>query len=57
VFQLILPFQLDLPFDGPEEARAAQKAARVRRTRVRGRKGRALSEVVPGAVVPAAEAE
>jgi hypothetical protein len=57
VFQLILPFQLELPFDGPETARSAHKAARVRRSRVRlrARQGGALSELAPAMVAPAAE--
>lgn len=44
MFQLILPFQLEFPFEGPEVARGAQNG-RVRRARVRGPQGRALSEV------------
>jgi hypothetical protein len=57
VFQLILPFQLELPFDGPEAARGTPGAARVRRARVRGRKGRPLQELGQGSAAPSAEAE
>jgi hypothetical protein len=43
VFQLILPFQLDLPFEGADQARCAQGLGRVRRARVRG-KGRVVTD-------------
>jgi hypothetical protein len=57
VFQLILPFQLDLPFEAAPEAARSVQSARVRRSRVRSRKGRALAEVVQAGMTPAAEAE
>lgn len=61
MFQLILPFQLELPFDGPEAVRGLPGAARVRRARVRGRKSGLPVEFVqavePSKLAAAAEAE
>ena len=44
MFQLILPFQLDLPFDDPEAAPSTHAPPRVRRARVRGAKGGPIDE-------------
>lgn len=57
MFQLILPFQLELPFDGPEAVRGLPGAARVRRARVRGRQSGAPAELAQSKLLPAAEAE
>jgi hypothetical protein len=57
VFQLILPFQLELPFDGPEAARDVTGAARLRRARVRGRKSGAPVQLEQSRFAPAADAE
>jgi hypothetical protein len=48
VFQLILPFQLELPFEASDEVRGLPGAARTRRPRVRGQKDRVLTALVQG---------